>query len=424
MTSREAWQHLAANRLRLDESVNRLCAADFKKLGQEPRLMTKFDSRASRPLPLAQHDLFLLPEKNGEYLVLRAEGYCDLQWPAPQNVQNQSARFPFALDSLRGAQSEMSHLDRLFLAGVISDVVGVRARSDVLATIRGRRFAPPFDFRVGDLGPFRADKIQYEVDQGYETEDEILLFEAKTTTPADFLVRQLFFPFKVFRSLSAKKIRLFFFNCNATSGVYSFFEYRFGDEHNYCSIEPVAARHVRVHFDDQHAPLSLGDWMRTSVAPATGNWEIPQADDFVKVMEFPLHVERGCTDAGLIAGAFDFSPRQSFYYRRASEQMGLVHGFQVTQAGRDFLALPPAEREGEMIRVLLLQPVVRAAIDLALGRADHRICARDIAGLIKVHSHISGDTIGRRALTVRSWLRWLETTLGELRVGNAVLKLD
>lgn len=425
MTSRQAWQHLGAHALDLTRPVNRLSAKDFKDLGQEPRLMTKFDSRASRPQVLADNDLFLLPEKNGEYLVLRAEGYCDLKWPHANQIENAPAHFPFALDSLRGAQSEMSHLDRLFLAGVIGDVVGAASRSDVLATIRGRRFAPRFEFSVGSLGRFSADKIQYEVDQGYETESEILLFEAKTTTPADFLIRQLFFPFKVFSAQSNKKIRPFFFNFNATSGVYSFFEYRFDNAADYCSIEPVSERHLRVHFEDVSAPQSLGDWLRrTSSPPENASWEVPQADDFAKVMEFPFHVARGCTDAGLIAGAFDFSPRQSSYYRRASEQMGLVRGFEVTDAGRDFLALAPPEREAAMIRVLLQQPLVRAAIQSAMNRGDHRICTRDIARLIEGNSHISGDTVARRALTVRSWLRWLETTLGELRVGNVVLTLD
>jgi hypothetical protein len=427
MTSLQAWQHLAAHHPGWGQPVNRLCSADFKALGQEPRLMTKFDSRASRPEPLKAHDLFLLPEKNGEYLVLRAEGYCDLKWPRPEQIENVDARFPFALDSLRGAQSEMSHLDRLFLAGVIGDVVGVKARAEVLATIRGRRFAPPFGFRVGSLGAFRADRIQYEVDQGYETENEILLFEAKTTTPADFLIRQLFFPFKVFSAQSNKKIRPFFFNFNATSGVYSFFEYHFSDPNDLCSIEikPASERHFRIHFDESRAPLSLGHWLARTPLPAQGaSWEVPQADDFSKVMEFPLHVAGGCTDAGLIAGAFDFSPRQSSYYRRASEQMGLVCGYELTDAGRDFLSLSPREREGNLIRALLQQPVVRVAIESALGRADHRVCGRDIAASIRANSHIQGDTVARRALTVRSWLRWLQTTLGELRVGDVVLKVD
>lgn len=421
MTSTQAWQTLAATRLDLSEPVNRLASADFKALGMEPRLMTKFDSRASRPEVLASNGLFLLPETNGSYLVLRAEGYCDLAWPHSSQVEEVEAHFPLAFDSLRGARSEMSHLDRLFLAGVIQQVIGTR---DVWATIRGRRFAPPFDFRVGDLGRFCANGIQYEVDQGYESEHEIVLFEAKNTTPADFLVRQLFFPFKVFSALSQKRIRLFFFNFNATTGVYSFFEYRFEDPAQYTSIQALACLHLRVRFGETEAPSTLGDWLHRTTQRSEATWEIPQADDFSKVMEFALRVESGCTDTGLIAGAFDFSARQSSYYRRASEQIGLIDGYALTDAGRDFVALPAQKREERMIRALLELPVAREAVRTALARPDRRICLSDIEASIARNSVLNGSTIGRRAQTVRSWLRWLQTTLGELRVGNVVLSLD
>ena len=429
MTRDQAWKAIIASSLvDLARPVNRLSAADFKALGQEPRLMTKFDARGARPEALRDNGLFLLPETNGSYLLLREDGYCDLPPVRDCEIEPFEARFPFPLVSLRDATSEMSQLDRLFQCKLIERVLGT---DEIFATIRGRRFAPHFDYRVGDLGEFSARGIQYEVDQGYETRDEIVLFEAKNTTPNDFLIRQIYFPFRVYWNRFGKRVRLFFFNYNGTLGLNSFHEYRFADPQQYRSIQICRSQHFRVRFPDD-APHTLGAWLRqTPAIPTTGKWEIPQADDFTKVIDFPLQVAAGFDDAGLIAGAFDFSERQSHYYRRAAEQMGLVTGqggrYRLTDEGRDYVEMPVAQRQDRMIAKLLQQPVVRHAIARALentGEGTGTIFKSDIVASIGANSVIGGDTVNRRALSVRSWLRWLETTLGELRVGDRVLRLE
>ena len=387
--------------------------------------MTKFDARGARPEVLRQHGLFLLPETNGTYLLLREDGYCDLPAVAPGRVEEFEARYPFPLVSLRDATSEMSQLDRLFQCDLIGRVVGAE---QIYATIRGRRFAPHFDYSVGDLGQFSARGIQYEVDQGYETRDEIILFEAKNTTPDNFLIRQIYFPFRVYLDRFGKRVRLFFFNYNATTGINSFHEYRFADPLQYRSIEICRSQHYRVRFPEPASPRTLGDWLQlVPPAPNKVKWEIPQADDFAKIIEFPLQVAAGCNDSGLMAGAFDFAERQSSYYRRASEQLGLVEmkggRYHLTCAGRDYVELSALERHEKMIAGLLQQPVVRFAIEGALHNPPHALELKAIEDSIVRYSDLSGQTVARRALTVRAWLRWLETNLGELRVGDVRLNI-
>ena len=252
----QAWAHIIGSPLvDLNSPVNRLTSADFKALNQEPRLMTKFDARGARPAALRDHGLFLLPETNGSYLLLREDGYCNLPAPKAADVEEFEARFPFPLVSLREATSEMSQLDRLFQCKLIERVIGT---DELFATIRGRRFAPHFDYRVGELGEFSARGIQYEVDQGYETREEIILFEAKNTTPDNFLIRQIYFPFRVYHQHFGKRVRLFFYNYNATSGINSFHEYRFADPRQYRSIELCQSQHYRVQFPDLETPPNLG----------------------------------------------------------------------------------------------------------------------------------------------------------------------
>ena len=422
----QAWNHIIASPLvDLANPINRLCSADFKALGQEPRLMTKFDSRVARPDVLRKNGLFLLPETNGSYLLLREDGYFDLPAHHNSQVQDYQASFPFPLVSLQNATGEMGRLDRLFQCRLIHQVVGA---SEMFATIRGRRRAPQFSYQVGNLGQFSASGIQYEIDQGYETRDEIILFEAKDTTPQDFLIRQIYFPFRVYHQQFGKRVRLFFFNYEATSGVHSFHECRFDNPLQYRSLQITRSQHFRVHFPACEQPRTLGDWLASISAPSfAGIWEIPQADDFGKVIAFARQVAAGYDDSELIAGAFDFSSRQSSYYRRAAEQLGLVYG----QGGRYFLSdegrrlneLSAGEREEQMIAKLLQVPVVRHAIQSALGGSGV-ISKAAVAASIQAHSKVGGDTIARRATSVISWLRWLQTTLGELRVGERILRLE
>ena len=150
---------------------------------------------------------------------------------------------------------------------------------------------------------------------------------------------------------------------------------------------------------------------------------MPQADDFAKVIDFPLQVAAGCNDSGLIAGAFDFSERQSSYYRRATEQMGLIQGYNLTDEGRAYIELSAGERQEKMIANLLRQPVIRAAIEGALNGTG-TINKADVAASLGKHSVLNEVTATRRTSSVVSWLRWLETTLGELRVGERVLRLE
>ena len=417
-----AWSELFSRHIDMSQSVNRVSAAQIKALGCEPRLMTKFDSSAARPEVLKSNGLFLLPETNGSYLVLREQGYHALSYPRPDDARIQTfvPRFPIQFESLENVGGEMGHLDRLFLAGLIGDVVGT---SQLWASIRGRRFAPAFDYRVGALSA-NASGVQYEVDAGYESADEIVLFEAKATTPADFLVRQLYFPYRVFCARCRKPVRLFFFNFNATSALYSFFEFRFAALDQYQSIELRASHHFRLGSAPQ-LPQSLDKWL--SLAPDDG-FEVPQADDFSKILDFPLQVAAGFDDADLMATAFDFAPRQSSYYRRACEQMGLVtvrsNRYVLTDQGREFVTQSTGERTQWMIARMLCQRVVRAALKRAVCDPNHRVTLEAVKEIIERESHLSGETVHRRAQSVRSWLRWLETTLGELRVGNKVLKLD
>jgi len=52
----------------------------FKKTSEkEVRILCKQDSREARPEVFKNKDLFLLPIKNGTYIIVKGEGFVDLQ---------------------------------------------------------------------------------------------------------------------------------------------------------------------------------------------------------------------------------------------------------------------------------------------------------------------------------------------------------
>ena len=117
-----------------------------------------------------ERGLFLLPVRNGEYVILKGEGYLDIPEPegAPEFYRSD---FPFELmtsktetQGARAGNSEMQHLDYAFAVSLLRHFV----EDDSLAlTIRGRKYTPEFTFRAGDGGHvITACGVQTEVGCG------------------------------------------------------------------------------------------------------------------------------------------------------------------------------------------------------------------------------------------------------------------
>ena len=79
---------------------------------------------------------------------------------------------------------------------------------DITLTIRGRSGTSKFDFDFhgGErVHRIEVDRAQIEVDAGFEGKN-VWLVEAKIGEPEDFLVRQLYYPWRVWRELTTKPV--------------------------------------------------------------------------------------------------------------------------------------------------------------------------------------------------------------------------
>lgn len=406
-----------------------LRAADLKAWtgSREPRLLAKFDSSADLPAALAARGLFLLPVSRSEYALLPGQGFCPLT-PAAEP----EPFFPRAggdLGTLAFGNSESRYLDYAHHSGMLSHFLGL---NQLVLTIRGRSTTPAFTLQAG---PHRVQVqgAQFEVDGGFEAPEAIVLVEAKVGLPADFNIRQLYYPYRTWRARLDKPVIPVFLVFEPVTGLFHLWEFRFAEPPDPNSIQAVQAQTYAVPVPPgTAAPALTWEELLDQVQAGPPRWArnpaIPQADDFFKVAALPLLIARGDDDAAKIAASLDFARRQAGYYRDAAAALGLVQSagdrrYSLTRPGETYAAIAePAGQAAFLARRLAALPVMHAALRRLV--VNGRISREDVEADIRAHSRLTGSTVTRRAKTVMAWLGWLEETFGFVTVerGRAYLR--
>ncbi|MDR1348141.1 MAG: hypothetical protein LBJ63_06925 [Prevotellaceae bacterium] len=196
---------------------------------REVRILCKQDSREDRPDIFVNNNLFLLPIRNGEYVIVKGEGYIDI--PEIQStVKIYNSKLDFKLDTSFVGNSEMQHLDFAYAASLIRTFL----RDDSLVlTIRGRKYTPKFSFNVGNQ-IIIVKSVQTEVDAGYEGRNQIVLIEAKNSSTKNTIIRQLFYPYKQWQQYTDKQVKTLFFE--KRNNAYSLWQFEFHNPNDYNSI--------------------------------------------------------------------------------------------------------------------------------------------------------------------------------------------
>ena len=76
--------------------------------------------------------------------------------------------------------------------------------------------------------------MQTEVDAGYEGRDQIVLVEAKNRRVTNFIIRQLYYPYRQWLAETSKSVKLLFFE--GRKDHLAIWEHVFDDLHDYNSI--------------------------------------------------------------------------------------------------------------------------------------------------------------------------------------------
>ncbi len=213
---------------------------NFKKTGEkEVRILCKQDSRESRPNVFIDNELFLLPVKNGEYVIIKGEGYIDIP-KITKSEEIYKSKLDFKLDTSLIGNSEMQHVDFAYASSLIRTFMG---DTSLVLTIRGRKYTPEFSFYVRN-NLINVRSVQTEVDAGYEGKDKVVLLEAKNSNVKNVIIRQLYYPFRQWQTYTEKPVETLFFEKQNEN--YAIWQFRFESIKDYNSIKLIKSAKYKI----------------------------------------------------------------------------------------------------------------------------------------------------------------------------------
>lgn len=227
----------------ISASQIKVACQDFERTAEkEVRILCKQDTRESRPRVFHEMGLFLLPVKNGEYSIIKGDGYVDIPPIQSPPIEYQSD-FTFKLETARVGNSEMQYLDSAYAFSLIRHFV---QDDSLVLTIRGRKYTPEFSFHASGF-PLTARSVQTEIDGGYEGKDQVVLIEAKNTKASNTIIRQIYYPFRQWQEHTGKPITTLFFQ-RTGDDEYHIWKFGFDDKDDYDSIRLLQSTRYRIIF--------------------------------------------------------------------------------------------------------------------------------------------------------------------------------
>lgn len=165
---------------------------------REARLMTKFDHKVNLPKIFADNKLSILPITRGKYVISKFEAYTKFENINPEIVKVQFPEYITSID-YENITSEAMAINCAYVSGIIHDFV---EDEELVPTVSGRMSSDEFNFEIKNTGINNKMQIeiknsQIEIDGGYEGIETLILIEAKNSISDDFIIRQLYYPYRL-----------------------------------------------------------------------------------------------------------------------------------------------------------------------------------------------------------------------------------
>lgn len=286
---------------------------------REPRLMAKYDHTINLPQIFADNGLSILPITRGDYIISHFDAYHKFE---PDNTPITRVPLPAYIQSLDSSNvpSEAIALNCAVAAGIVSDFLG---DEEIVSTVSGRMGSGIFDFNIGNLksstlSTVTVNNSQIEIDAAYEGIRSLALFEAKRDLSEDFLVRQLYYPYRVWKNRITKPVRPLFLVYS--NGIYRLYEYEFTDPDNYSSIALVRQRNYSV----EDTVITVDDIQRVLHNVMCENEPqipFPQADSFERVINICELLDDQDLSRNDVTERYAFDARQTNYYTDAARYL-------------------------------------------------------------------------------------------------------
>ena len=391
-----------------------ISAKDINKF-REARLMTKFDHKANLPKIFADNKLSILPISRGSYVISKFEAYSKFE-----NINQEivKARFPDYITSIDydNITSEATAINCAYVSGIIYDFV---QDEQLVPTVSGRMSSNNFSFNIKnnllekDM-LVEVENSQIEIDGGYEGINSLCLIEAKNALSDDFIIRQLYYPYRLWQNKIDKIVRPIFLVYS--NGIYNLYEYEFEDINNYNSLKLIKQKNYII----ENVNIEISDIIE--VLNETNEIDepeisFPQADNFGRVINLCELLFQNEMTKDEITMNYDFDSRQTNYYTDAGRYLGLIDKkrgedgvrFFLTKRGKNLFKLKYRDRQLKYVEYILQHRPFRQAFNECLQNSEmpNKNRVVEIMEESAIYNVQAKSTYERRASTITGWINWI-----------------
>ncbi len=420
----KAWKQLfdkydILNQIDINGSFQ-ISAAQIKEF-REPRLMVKFDHSINLPKIFASNGLAILPITRGDYMISHFDAYHKFENTDTTLIK---VSLPAHIQSLdyNNITSEAVALNCAIASEIIEDFTG---DEQIIPTVSGRMSSGLFSFEIMDTQSNRHRYVnvinsQIEIDAAYEGIQYLSLFEAKRDLSEDFLVRQLYYPYRTWCSRVEKEIKPIFLVYS--NGIYRLYQYKFENPRDYSSLVLVKQKNYTIE-DTTITSQDIQDLLKNVVFIPEPKVSFPQANSFERVINLCELLSEHSMNREQVTENYDFDARQTNYYTDAARYLGLIE----KNRGNGV----PVYRLTSKCKIILQKGYKQRQLDFCRLILRHRVFADVLSryfetGVMPSNSEItqfmkqaviykvkSDATFERRASTIRSWIEWIVGLINE-----------
>ena len=379
--------------------------ADTIKHYYEPRLVTKFDFSQALPEVMKANNIAILPNTTGTYLL----GNFKIFKKFPKETSEiHAVPFPEWIESIdpNKIQSEAIAIASATLTPMFADFF---EDDRLVSTVSGRMGSGRFDFLIGN-NQINVNSSQIEIDGALESPDRFVLLEGKNVLHDDFIVRQLYYPYRTFNEKIHKPIHTVFLTYS--NNVYRLMEYRFTNPMQYDSCEFV--REKKYCIDTETITLNdiIEVYQRTQPIPEDPEVPYIQCDSFAKIINIIENLaQRESMTEDDITNLFEFTSRQGNYYFNGCRFLKLVkkerQSIYLTGKGKRVISCKTYKaRQLALAEYIFQHSIFRAMFDIYL-RTGQIPDKNTTINLMRQFNVCGESLLDRRSLSTLSWFRWI-----------------
>ena len=375
--------------------------------------MTKFDHKVNLPAIFAANNLSILPITRGDYIISSFSAYKEFDEPS---TDVQKISIPAHIQSLmpQFLVSEAIALNCANACGILNDFL---EDDELVPTVSGRMSSGGFRFNIDTAFGTKCITVnnsQIEIDAAYEGIHYLSLFEAKRDLSDDFLIRQLYYPFRVWSGRVTKTVKPVFLIFS--NGVFNLYQYQFDNPQNYNSLHLVKQKNYVIATEIGLADID--NLLRTVPLVNEPDISFPQADRMSRIVNLIELLNEKPMSKQDITSEYAFDERQTNYYTDAGRYLGLIDKsrdsdgiilFQLSALGRRVMELEYKERQLAIVSQILAHKVFNETLRLHLecGEMPDKHTIVQIMKRSNLYHVEAESTYLRRSSTVIGWINWI-----------------